>query len=74
MFPTLSYASSAVEACDGAHVVLHLTEWREFRDLDPADLAPAPGQPVLIDARNALDLERWRKAGWAARAMGRPNA
>jgi len=73
-FPTLAYAASAEEACEGAHVVLHLTEWREFRELDPTTLSPAPGQPTLIDARNALDVDRWRKAGWSVRAMGRPNA
>ncbi|MFF1796470.1 UDP-glucose dehydrogenase family protein, partial [Kitasatospora sp. NPDC058263] len=38
MFPGLAYAQSPLEAAEGAHVVLHLTEWQEFRDLDPAEL------------------------------------
>ncbi|MFE5797775.1 UDP-glucose dehydrogenase family protein [Streptomyces sp. NPDC056503] len=74
VFPTLGYADSAVEAVRGADVVLHLTEWREFRELDPAELASAVSSPVLLDGRNALDGERWRAAGWTYRAMGRPRA
>ncbi|MFF9341103.1 MULTISPECIES: UDP-glucose dehydrogenase family protein [unclassified Streptomyces] len=74
VFPTLGYADSALEAVRDADVVLHLTEWREFRELDPAELAAAVSSPVLLDGRNALDGERWRAAGWTYRAMGRPRA
>ncbi|MFI0988974.1 UDP-glucose dehydrogenase family protein [Streptomyces exfoliatus] len=74
LFPTLGYADSAREAVAGADVVLHLTEWREFRELDPAELAGVVSSPVILDGRNALDSERWRAAGWTYRAMGRPRA
>lgn len=74
LFPTLGYADSAVEAVRGADVVLHLTEWREFRELDPAVLGEAASARLLLDGRNALDPEVWRRAGWTYRAMGRPNA
>ncbi|MFC4465177.1 UDP-glucose dehydrogenase family protein [Streptomyces xiangluensis] len=74
LFPTLGYADSAVEAVRGADVVLHLTEWREFRELDPAVLGGAVSQRVLLDGRNALDPAVWRAAGWTYRAMGRPAA
>ncbi|MEV7532688.1 UDP-glucose dehydrogenase family protein [Streptomyces hydrogenans] len=74
VFPTLGYADSALEAVRGADVVLHLTEWREFRELDPAELAAVASSPVVLDGRNALDGERWRAAGWTYRAMGRPRA
>lgn len=75
LFPTLGYADSAVEAVRGADVVLHLTEWREFRDaVDPAELAAVVSSPVILDGRNALDPARWREAGWTYRAMGRPRA
>ncbi|MEU7169187.1 UDP-glucose/GDP-mannose dehydrogenase family protein [Streptomyces morookaense] len=72
VFPTLTYAPSAPEACRGAHVVLHLTEWGEFRELDPAALAEVVAEPRILDGRNALDAARWREAGWTYRAMGRP--
>ncbi|MFE2557110.1 UDP-glucose dehydrogenase family protein [Streptomyces sp. NPDC059352] len=74
LFPTLGYADTALDAVRGADVVLHLTEWREFRELDPAELAAAVSSPVILDGRNALDSELWRAAGWTYRAMGRPRA
>ncbi|MEV0488019.1 UDP-glucose/GDP-mannose dehydrogenase family protein [Streptomyces sp. NPDC050508] len=74
LFPTLGYADTAVEAVRGADVVLHLTEWREFRELDPAALGEAVRARVVLDGRNALDPQLWRKAGWTFRAMGRPTA
>ena len=72
IFPTLPYAESALDACRDAHVVLHLTEWQEFRDLDPVELARIVETPVVIDGRNCLDAEAWRAAGWTYRGLGRP--
>ncbi|MEJ8648455.1 UDP-glucose/GDP-mannose dehydrogenase family protein [Streptomyces sp. MS1.AVA.3] len=74
IFPTLAYADSALEAVRGADVVLHLTEWREFRELDPAALGEVVTERRILDGRNALDPELWRKAGWTYRALGRPRA
>ncbi|KOG91729.1 UDP-glucose 6-dehydrogenase, partial [Streptomyces varsoviensis] len=74
LFPTLGYAPTAVDAAQGAHAVLHLTEWREFRELDPAELGKAVSEPFILDGRNALDPELWRAAGWTYRALGRPRA
>ncbi|WP_069816242.1 UDP-glucose dehydrogenase family protein [Streptomyces sp. TP-A0874] len=74
VFPTLQYAPTALEAARGAHVVLHLTEWREFRELDPAVLGEVVAERRVLDGRNALDKDLWRKAGWTYRALGRPRA
>ncbi|GAA2638620.1 UDP-glucose/GDP-mannose dehydrogenase family protein [Streptomyces vastus] len=74
LFPTLAYADSAIEAVRGADVVLHLTEWSEFRELDPAVLGEAVSRRLVLDGRNALDPAVWRAAGWTYRAMGRPAA
>ncbi|MEU0193212.1 UDP-glucose/GDP-mannose dehydrogenase family protein [Streptomyces afghaniensis] len=74
VFPTLGYAGSALDAVRGADIVLHLTEWREFRELDEEALGEVAAARVILDGRNALDPERWRKAGWTYRAMGRPTA
>ncbi|MEH0578262.1 UDP-glucose dehydrogenase family protein [Streptomyces sp. B21-108] len=74
VFPTLGYADSALAAVRGADAVLHLTEWREFRELDPAALGEVATTRLILDGRNALDPVLWRKAGWTYRAMGRPTA
>jgi UDPglucose 6-dehydrogenase len=72
MWPDLAYAGSAREAVTGADVVLHLTEWREYRELDPVELAGLVRTASVVDGRNALDAARWRAAGWTYRALGRP--
>jgi UDPglucose 6-dehydrogenase len=71
-YPDLNYAGSTLEAAQGAHLVLLLTEWLEFREVDPAVLAEAVTSRNIIDGRNALDPDRWRHAGWTYRALGRP--
>jgi UDPglucose 6-dehydrogenase len=72
-FPTLDYTAEASKAFDGADLVLHLTEWAHYRDLDPAALAALTSTPRILDARNALDIDHWRHAGWTVRAVGRPH-
>ncbi|MYM20519.1 nucleotide sugar dehydrogenase [Brevibacterium sp. 5221] len=70
--PELDYATTAAEALTGADLVLLLTEWAEYRDLDPQDAGAAVARRVVVDGRNALDPHRWRSAGWTYRALGRP--
>ncbi|WAM16829.1 UDP-glucose dehydrogenase family protein [Rhodococcus sp. JS3073] len=72
LFPTLAYAATALEACEGADVVLVLTEWPEFRKLQPADIEAVVRKRVLIDGRNCLDPQHWRESGWTYRGLGRP--
>jgi UDPglucose 6-dehydrogenase len=74
VWPDLHYEDKADVACAGADVVLLLTEWRQYRDLDPMALAQIVRQPNMLDGRNALDPQRWRAAGWTYRALGRPRA
>ena len=64
VFPTLHYVDSAVTACDRADVVLLLTEWTEFVDLDPGALGEVVNRPVIIDGRLCLDMAKWKGAGW----------
>ncbi|WP_051105578.1 UDP-glucose dehydrogenase family protein [Parafrankia discariae] len=73
-FPELEYAPSAHEAATGADALAVLTEWTEFRDLDPDALTPRVAGRVVVDGRHALDGPTWRRAGWAYHALGRPPA
>jgi len=74
LFPGLEYANTPEEAAEGADVLLLLTEWRDYIDFDPAVVQQRMRQATVIDARNALDVDRWRAAGWTYRALGRPTA
>jgi UDPglucose 6-dehydrogenase len=71
-WPGLAFADTVAEAVRGADVVLLATEWSEYRELDPADLADLVAAPRILDGRNVLDPQRWRTAGWTYRALGRP--
>ena len=73
-YPSLDYADSAIEAVRDADVVVHLTEWREFREMDPATVGAVVRHRRVVDGRNVLDPVRWREAGWLYRALGRPEA
>jgi len=70
--PELTYVETVAEAVTGADSVLLLTEWAEYRDLEPDDLAGLVATKTILDGRNALEPVRWRSAGWAYRALGRP--
>jgi UDPglucose 6-dehydrogenase len=72
LHPELNYASSADEALSGADVTLLLTEWDEFKALEPMQVAQLVKQRNIVDGRNVLDPVTWRKAGWRYRALGRP--
>lgn len=70
--PQLGFATDTADALHGADCVVLVTEWTEYRDLDPVALKELVRTPLIIDGRNVLDPERWRAAGWTYKAMGRP--
>ena len=71
--PDLRYAPSVSEAAEGADLVLHLTEWSDYRAIDPAALARVVARQVIIDARCCLDAALWSSAGWSVHVLGRPD-
>ena len=66
-FPGLGYEPDLTAALAGAEVVLLLTEWADYRDLDPAAAAGLVSRPRIVDGRNVLDVEAWTAAGWTVR-------
>ena len=70
-FPALNYAINIEECIQNSDAILHLTEWKMYRELDPNSLKPQVKSPIIIDGRNMLDRERWIQAGWKFRALGR---
>ncbi|MFP5023345.1 UDP-glucose dehydrogenase family protein [Pseudonocardia phyllosphaerae] len=61
------------EAARNADAVLLLTEWRQYKELDPAAFGKVVKTRRVLDGRNALDREAWEAAGWTYRALGRRN-
>lgn len=71
VFPTLHYASSSIDACRSADVIVIATEWPEFIELGPGRVGEVARGRVVIDGRNCLDGDSWKSAGWVYRALGR---
>jgi len=72
LHPELAYGASALDAARDADVVVLLTEWTEFREIEPSAMAAVVSAPRMVDGRHALDPAVWRAAGWEYRALGRP--
>ena len=69
--PQLDYADTPQKAVEGVDLVIHLTEWSQYRDLDPRELTELVREARLLDGRNTLDVGRWQSAGWTVAALGR---
>ncbi|GAB3281193.1 UDP-glucose/GDP-mannose dehydrogenase family protein [Sinomonas notoginsengisoli] len=69
-YPQMQFESSVPAALEGAELVLLLTEWPEFRALNPFEAASLVRRTVIVDARNVLDGEAWRMAGWTLYGLG----
>lgn len=73
-FPDLDYTTSIDDAVRNADAVVVLTEWEQYRALDPDHLNTLVAGRAIVDGRNCLDPVAWRDAGWTYRALGRPKA
>ena len=70
-FPNLQYQEVVTDALKDADLILHLTEWKEYRQIDPAAIASLVKSKIIIDGRNMLDRTLWRKEGRKFHALGR---
>ena len=72
-FPALNFADDVNATLKDSEIVLHLTEWKIYREIDPVKVKSVVKNPIIIDGRNALDRDLWQSAGWKFRALGRSN-
>ncbi len=70
--PELAYGDTLDATVTGADLLMLLTEWNEFRAMDPDHIGARVTHRNLVDGRNVLDPVAWRAAGWHYRALGRP--
>ena len=70
-WPHLDFAATPEEAAERADAVLVLTEWKQYRELDPVAFGKVVRRKAVLDGRNALDRDAWTAAGWTYRALGR---
>jgi UDPglucose 6-dehydrogenase len=63
---------SAIDACEGADALCLVTEWSEFRNVDP-EAIKMRGKHI-VDGRNVLDAESFAQCGFTVARIGRPTA
>ena len=69
--PELTYTPDLTEALTGADGVVLLTEWKQYKDLDPVAAGELVAQKVIVDGRNVVDRKAYRDVGWTVRGLGR---
>ncbi len=68
---TVTFCRDAADALDGAHAMVLVTEWNEFRAIAPERLAASLKDGVVVDLRNVFDPVAMREAGLRYFAIGR---
>jgi len=68
---SLSLTDNHRHAATGADAIVVATEWKQFSEENPHDIAALVRGKVVIDGRNCLDSEAWKAAGFRYRGMGR---
>ncbi len=69
--PEFDTEQDLLAAAQGAEAVVLATEWREYRELNPAHIGAVVANRLLIEGRNALPVADWQNAGWRVIALGR---
>jgi UDPglucose 6-dehydrogenase len=72
LLDSVTLTGSALEALDGADAAVLVTEWREFAELDWADVAKRMARPLIVDGRNFLDPKGLVAAGFEYEGIGKP--
>jgi UDPglucose 6-dehydrogenase len=70
----ITYCKSAYETAEGAHALLVLTEWDEFRKLDLTRVGESMAVPIIVDGRNIYQSQQVHEAGLEYISMGRPSS
>ena len=71
-FADMNYTENIEECVADASLLLHLTEWKEYRSIDPTVIGGLMKRRIVLDGRNTLDPKLWSEAGFTYRAPGRP--
>lgn len=71
-FAGVAFAASEWDAIENADAMVVLTDWSEFRGMEPGRIFRALARPVVVDMRNIFDARRAREAGLHLFAVGVP--
>lgn len=72
VLPGVTFARTAYDAASNADLLVVITEWHEFRGLDPRRIKEAMRHPRIVDLRNIFNPDEMRGLGFAYEGIGRP--
>jgi UDPglucose 6-dehydrogenase len=64
-------AGSAIDAARGSDAIVVLSEWSEFADLDPVEMAPPMRNLNVFDVRGIIDSDKWLRCGFTVKVIGK---
>lgn len=67
----VTFCKSPIEAAEGVHAVLLLTEWNEFKQLDLREIKKVMKSPFIFDGRNIYDPAAVKAMGFVYKGVGR---
>lgn len=70
IFGDIEYAKNAYEVAAGSDVLVIITEWEEFKNLDLSKIKKLLRQPVIIDGRNIFDPDEVKRLGFNYQGVG----
>jgi UDPglucose 6-dehydrogenase len=73
LLPNTELVADAAAAAQGAHALVVLTEWPEFKSLDFRAIKDSMAFPLLIDGRNLFDGAQMAQYGFVYRGVGVPS-
>jgi UDPglucose 6-dehydrogenase len=69
---SINVCSSAKEAAQASDLLVVLTEWPEFSDLNPSELADVMVNRHIFDTRGIINKDSWKNSGFSVKILGRP--
>lgn len=71
ILPQIEMADSAIDAVRGADLLMILTDWDEFKEIDLDAVFKLMKKPNIVDARNIYDPEAVRDIGFSYIGVGK---
>lgn len=69
--PIIELKDNPYDVVEGADVLILMTEWNEFKNLDMSRIKSLMKTPIIVDGRNMYEPEDMREAGFIYRGVGR---
>ncbi|HJR66693.1 MAG TPA: UDP-glucose/GDP-mannose dehydrogenase family protein [Gemmatimonadaceae bacterium] len=70
----VAYAETSYAALDGAHALVIVTDWNEYRHPDLKRIKATLSRPIVVDGRNLYDPAKMRSLGFTYLSIGRSEA